>query len=228
LRSTRLLPLILVSLVFSSLPAPSALAAPNRPAAMPSLRIHFAGHGANHIAKLPTARPLILGRLTLRGQGVKNAAVGVYQAVPGRPVQLLATVKTNRHGRFSLRLPPGAPRTIAALFAPVRSNLLYEAEAVPVALAVHPHLVRPGQPIRFAGNVPSLRGGSGFVVALQVRRSGKFQTFEISHTDSRGDFHGAYHFTAGPATYRFRALITSQNAFRYAPSHSNTVRVHVT
>jgi len=228
LPTRRLLLTIALTLALSSLLTPSALGAPNPAAATPILRIHFAGQHANKIAKPPTARPLILGRLTLRGHGLKTVAVDVYQAIPGHPVQLLASVKTNNRGRFSLRLPTGAPRTIAALYAGMRSNLLYQAQTVPVTLTVHPHLVRPGRAIHFSGSVPALRGGTGFVIALQVRRSGKFQTFEVSHTDSHGAFGGAYHFAAGPATYRFRAFVTSQNAFGYAPSASNTVRVHVT
>jgi len=55
------------------------------------------------------------------------------------------------------------------------SDPLYEAQVVPAVLTVQPHVVRPGQPIRFSGSVPALRGGSRFVIALQMRRGGKLQ-----------------------------------------------------
>jgi hypothetical protein len=82
--------------------------------------------------------------------------------------------------------------------------------------------------VRFTGTVPGTPKGARARVDLQAFGGGHWLTF-ASRTLKNGTFSAAYRFTRtfSAATYRFRAVLRSDDDFPYAAGKSREVRVRV-
>ena len=135
-------------------------------------------------------RVTIAGQLANRdGQGVPGADVQVFSRSLTSPEQLVAVVQTDAQGRFRYTATGTMSRTLR--FAYAGSPLILPAQAevklrVPAAssLRVSRRRVLNGQAVTFGGRVRSLpTPPGGKLVELQVRLSGRWQTFRTTRTD---------------------------------------------
>jgi hypothetical protein len=182
---------------------------------------------------LASARPRIIGRVTAvtDGHGVAGVRVAVVERFTGHPATVGAARVSGPHGLFSILLPRGGARVVGVVGGGAASNLLSIETATAVTLAAAPTRVRAPGVVAFAGNVAGVT--SRLIVALQVRTTHGYQTFEIVRSRPDGGFAGRYRFSLGGFHYAFRAVVVAQNGFYaqtgmlYGRSQSNTVTVDV-
>jgi hypothetical protein len=183
-------------------------------------------------------RATLRGRLALSaGQPVAGAAVAVVSRVrrPGAPLVTLATVTTDRHGRFSARIPAGPSRTVGLRFAGREQALAASrgvAIRVPAASTIRASRRSLGGPgrVRFSGRLRT--GGQripdrGLVVILQGREQGRWRTFADTRTNRRGAWRTSYRFRGNPGSYPVRARIRRQAGYPYELGYSGAVTVRV-
>jgi hypothetical protein len=150
----------------------------------------------------------------------------------GSAPYVAGSVQTDSVGGFTAVLPAGPSRRIelvsrsplgvgvASLLLAVRPHVTLRAGRTHLrnhqALVMHGALSRP---------VPSL----GAVVLLQVRRGGRWQTFEATRSSAKGRFAARYRFehTSSRATYRMRAEVPQQSSYGYATGWSRAIAVRV-
>jgi hypothetical protein len=171
------------------------------------------------------------------GSPVAGAPVRVVARVrrPGAPLRAVATVTTDRRGRFSAPVKRGPSRTIGLRF-DGRGDVLRAARGVgvrvPAASTIHASrrfLAGPGR-VRFSGRMRT--GGRripdrGLVVILQGREDGRWRTFADTRTNRRGRWQASYRFRGVPGSYPVRARIRRQAGYPYELGYSRAVTVRV-
>jgi hypothetical protein len=192
----------------------------------PALRIAFAGTHTDAIIAPPMARPLVRGRLSGVQQPAGAQVTLIEQTRSGHP-QIVRVASANARGTFSVRLPPARTRSVFAVYGSLTSNALTEREAVWVQLRVDRHAIRAAHSVRFRGSLPNAQG-IRLLVALQVKRSHGYETFDILRSNTRGEFGGRFPLTIRGAHYHFRAYVPRQVGLALEPGASGSVEVTVT
>jgi len=156
--------------------------------------------------------------------------------VDGARERQVAVVTTNRRGRFSLRLPAGASRTVRIVSpggAGLQAGLRRLHVRVPwsSSLAVAPRAVAPGGSVRLSGRL-RLHGRklppSGKLVELQAFDRGRWRVF--ASTRARGAsarWSTSYRFGSRSGTYRIRARIRREGTLPFELGYSKPALVRV-
>jgi hypothetical protein len=182
-------------------------------------------------------RVQISGRLANRdGQGIAGADVQVLARSQTSPEQLVAVLHTDADGRYGYTATGSASRTLRFAYAGTSLILPTHSEVsllVPAAssLRVSRHRVLNGQAVTFAGRVRSLPApAAGKLVELQVRLSGRWQTFRTARSDPAGRWAIRYRFkrTRGVQRFRFRAALPAEAGYPFVTGRSPSIRVRVT
>jgi hypothetical protein len=185
-------------------------------------------------------RRALAGRLTgPGGTPIAGAAIEVRAtpAYAGARPAVVASPRTDASGRFSWRMPSGAPsctlriayRAHVGDAAPAVVRTLRLGVRAGVALGVSPHTTSVGGTIFFRGR---LRGGpvppSGKQLVLEARSPGSaWIEFDVVRSDARGRYRASYRFKfAGPADYSFRARSEPESDYPFEAGASNVVAVH--
>jgi hypothetical protein len=181
----------------------------------------------------------VRGRLrAYRGKGLAGRRIVALQRVrvDGAGERQVATATTSRSGRFSLRLPAGASRTVR-IVAPggggLQAGLRTLHVRVPWAssLSVAPRAVPPGGSIRLSGRLRL--GGralpeSGKLVELQAFDRGRWRVFETTRArGARARWSATYRFGGRSGTYRIRARIRREGTLPFELGYSKPVLVRV-
>jgi hypothetical protein len=182
------------------------------------------------------------GRLTdAHGKGLAHRPVAVGEAVAdgaGSAPQWRRVV-TDRAGRFSLRLEPGASRRVLVSFhgrgfAPVRHRPLALRVRAAVTLAAEPARLRTGHRVTLSGRVrpgPARIPARGKLVTVQYleRASGRWRPALVVRTGTRGHFKAHYRFryVTRTARIRLRATALPEAGWPYATGSSKRVTVEV-
>ena len=188
--------------------------------------------------KIPFGRRATLhGRLTLSaGQsyaGQTIVATSTVRRHGAKPKPAGAAV-TDRHGRFSLRIPVGPSRTYHLVFKG-SGGALGAARGVsvrvPASSTIRASRTRlGGGRVRFSGRLRN-RGqripGRGLLLVLQGRERGKWRTFEDTRTNGTGRWHVSYNFSGRPGAYPIRVRIRRQSGYPFELGYSHALTVHV-
>jgi hypothetical protein len=183
-----------------------------------------------------SGRAQIRGRLANRhGRGVAGAAIQVFSRAVTSPEQLVVVVQTDGKGRFSYRASGTMSRTLrfayggSALILPAQREVKLRVAAAG-SLRVSRRRVLNGQAVIFSGSVKSrpLPPG-GKLVELQVRLSGRWQTFRTRRTDEAGRWSIQYRFkrTRGVQRYRFRLGLPAGAGYPFTGGASRSLVVRV-
>jgi hypothetical protein len=140
---------------------------------------------------------------------------------------------TDRHGRFSIAVPPGPSRAYRLVFGGA-SGALATARGlsvrVPASSTIKASRTRlSAGRVRFSGH---LRGRGvpvprGLVVVLQGREGGKWRTFEDGRTHKKGRWHMTYRFSGRPGSYPIRLRIRRQARFPFELGYSRRLTIRV-
>ena len=181
-------------------------------------------------------RRQIAGSLTNRdGQGIRGAEVQVLATVPGQAEQLVGVVRTDQAGNFAYTAAGSTSRMLRFVYAgspvimPAESRVELTVPAVST-LRVSRHRVLNGQSVMFGGQVRSLPvPAAGKLVQVEVRVSGKWQTFRTVRTDPAGRWGLRYRFerTRGVQRYRFRVELPPEAGYPFGAGASKSIRVRV-
>lgn len=160
-------------------------------------------------------------------------------AAGGAPRERASTVRTDKSGRFGIRLAPGPSREVLATVSPTATTR--GASSRPLTLAVHSHLVLRasarvakvgGAPLVFRGKVASQGAtvpANGKVVQLQFRLPGlPWSGFRSVRTGPDGRFRYAYRFSDDDSRgvrFQFRAYAPAQTGWPFEPAGSLPVSV---
>jgi hypothetical protein len=180
----------------------------------------------------------LTGRLTSPGQnplGGRDVDISERRDVPETPWSPVATVRTNRSGRFTFRALPGPSRLLRFRYPgtpTIRGQTSFVEMRVRAStrISVDRHQVVNGEEVLFRGRV---RGGpiplTGKLLQLQVYSRGDWMTFATPRANVRGRWRYRYRFTAtrGTARYRFRARLPREAGYPYEPGASRAVWVTV-
>ncbi|MDT7784340.1 MAG: hypothetical protein QOF58_2759, partial [Pseudonocardiales bacterium] len=154
---------------------------------------------------------------------------------PGTTFAPVATVRTNRRGRFAYTVPSGRSRVIrfvyrgAPTIRPQTRLVRVKVKAATSIRASRKHVVN-GEPVTFTGEVATGPiPATGKLVELQYRDRGSWRTFRSIHTDAAGNWSFEYRFTGtrGTQRYKFRARLPRESGYAYAKGASRPVRVSV-
>lgn len=149
------------------------------------------------------------------------------------------TVRTDRSGKFTLRLEPGPSRAIVAIAGPTetrqsaRSRISNLAVHGCVCLRVSSRIARVGgRPVVFRGRVGSSGAAmpeDGVPIQLQFRLPGlPWSEFRTVETDGRGRFRYAYRFADDDSRgvrFQFRAFVPARAGWPFEPAGSRPVAV---
>ena len=188
----------------------------------------------------------LVGRLSAaRGPAAAGQPVVVVERFDAgsEPGVRRRTVRTDRDGRFELRLPPGPSRHVVAGYggspryigSAARPDYLVVSGRA--TLKVSRHRVRPGGRVRFSGSVGTAGTrlpAAGKIVELQARERGerRFRTVrQATRTDSRGRFSTSYRFGRfyrRTTRFQFRLKARGETGWPYAaPTISRPRRLTV-
>jgi hypothetical protein len=181
-------------------------------------------------------RIAITGRLTNRdGQSVARAQVQVLSRSNVSAEQAIAVVRTDAHGRYRYVATGTRNRTLR--FAYAGSPLMLPAERevklsvrAASSLRVSRRKVLNGQAVTFGGRLRTLPvAGGGKLVEMQVRLSGRWQTFRTQRTDPTGRWAIRYRFkrTRGVQRFRFRVRLPAEAAYPFVAGASRSITVRV-
>ena len=213
--------------------ATSTPAAPSAPRGV--LTFAFKGTTKPSITSRYDAPPTITGLLRdSNGAALPDVAVRIDTRLLVRDAAFapLRTVTTDKHGAFTLRLPRGPSREIqaTALTGDAASVALLRTTVIaPVHLTSSRRSTRNRHAVTFAGSVPGTPKGARTRVDLQAwGAGGRWLTF-ASPTLRHGKFSASYRFTRtfSTSTYRFRAVLRTDEDFPYAAGKSREIRVRV-
>lgn len=218
----------------SPIPSPSPLP-PSSPQSSPSC---LTGVAPRVSTRLPRSTVSFGSRARYAGRVTDSARRGVAGATVQvlRGSRIVATARTTRSGRFSLRLAPGTTRTVRAAV-PVAGGLACSTvRRLKVraggSLAASRRSARVGQTISFSGRI---RGRSfprgGKLVVLQARdRDGRWRPVRNVRTSRTGRYRTSYRFSAsrGRFTFRFRVQIPRERGFPYVLGFSPSRPVTIT
>jgi hypothetical protein len=178
----------------------------------------------------------VAGSLTNRdGQGIAGAEVQVLATVPGQAEQLVGVVRTDQAGNFAYTAAGSTSRTLRFVYVgspvvrPAESRIELTVPAVST-LRVNRHRVLNGQSVTFSGQVRSVPvPATGKLVQVEVRVSGKWQTFRTVRTDPAGRWGLRYRFerTRGVQRYRFRVALPREAGYPFGAGASKSIRVQV-
>jgi hypothetical protein len=201
-----------------------------------------AGFGKRRPRRRTTVRfgraTFVRGRLTNEaGAPIGGAVIRVATRVLGGRFREQPPVSTGPDGGFAYRAPRGPSRRIRLSYTPFAEDTrpavtrtVRMRTRAGVRMRVNRHRVAPGGRVVFRGR---LRGGRvprrGVLVVLQGHQRGfGWRTFKTVRARG-GRFRGRYRFvrTAGPATFRFRAVVRAQPAYPWATGRSRPVRVRL-
>jgi hypothetical protein len=181
-------------------------------------------------------RAPIAGRLVNSdGDGIVDAQLQVVSRADGQAEQLVATLETDTNGRFHYATTGSSSRIIELVYAgsphvlPAQRHLRMRVPAATSA-RVRPQQVLNGQAVTFVGRV---RGrpvpASGKLVELQVRVSGRWQTFRTTRSDAAGRWTSRYRFrrTRGVVWYRFRVQLPREAGYPFEIGTSRALMVRV-
>ncbi|MEJ7788209.1 MAG: carboxypeptidase-like regulatory domain-containing protein, partial [Solirubrobacteraceae bacterium] len=175
----------------------------------------------------------IAGRLTNpQGDGVPGAQVQVLGRTRTSPEQPLGTVTTDAKGRYSYTARASSSRTLRFAYAGTGTILPSTREVellvpAPSTIGVDRRRVVNGQAVAFRGRLRSPQAGK--LVELQVRLSGRFQTFKTVRTGPRGVWTLGYRFrrTCGNTRFTFRAQVPREQAYPFETGRSRPLAVKV-
>lgn len=172
-------------------------------------------------------RPRIGGQV--RGAGGSGAEVRIIEVGPG--LRELKRTRTDRTGRFSVRLPRGSSRTLRVGVAGRAEGTLscsreFHVDVEAGVTLKAPRAVR-GRRIRFSGRLRS--PAPGLEIELEAFDGGRWRHVESAQTNRRGRFTASYRLprTARSRSVRFRARVPEQPPYPYAPGTSRAVRVRI-
>jgi hypothetical protein len=181
-------------------------------------------------------RAEIRGRLADRnGHGFAGASIQVLSRSVASADRLEAVVQTSDDGRFRYLAAGTMSRTLRLVFGgsplvlPTQREVAVRVPAAGSLKVKRRHLLN-GQVARFSGRVRSVPlPAGGKLVELQVRLSGRWQTFRTRRTDDAGRWSIPYRFrrTTGVQRYRFRLRLPSEAAYPFATGTSRPLVVTV-
>src|SRR4051794_17990145 len=170
-------------------------------------------------------RVQVSGRLANRdGQGIAGVEVRVFSSSPISPEQLVAVLQTDGNGQYRYTATGSTDRTLRFAYAgsplilPAQSEIGMTVPAL-TSLRVNRRRLLNGQAARFTGRVRTLpTPAGGKLVELQVRLSGRWQTFRTTRTDTAGRWAIQYRFkrTRGVQRFRFRARLPREADYPFA------------
>ncbi len=180
----------------------------------------------------------VRGRLvTPEGNPMQDVEVQAFTQIRDgmTPPRLIATVRTNRTGRFSFLVRRGPSRTIRIRYGGtnhIRSATRTLALNVRSRTTIAPSRIRlsNGETVRFRGRIRTGRiPDRGKLVELQVWVRGRWRTFATTRAGRQGRWRYPYRFdgTRGTQTYRFRAKVPPEAGYPFATGRSRVVRVRV-
>jgi hypothetical protein len=170
-----------------------------------------------------------------------GAAIKVIErfAAGSFPAERVSTARTDKNGRFGIRLEPGPSREVLAMVPSTATTRA--ANSSPLSLAVHSHLVLRasarvakigGSPLIFRGKIASQGARmpvDGKVVQLQFRLPGlPWSEFRSVRTGPNGRFRYAYRFSDDDSRgvrFQFRAYAPAQAGWPFEPAGSLPVAV---
>lgn len=178
----------------------------------------------------------LTGRLTSKeGQGIGDAPIQVVARGPGGAEQLIATLRSRTDGRFGYSVRGDSSRTLAFRY-PGTSVTLPTAKSVEVKVpaattaTVSRRRVLNGDQVQFTGRVLTQPlPAAGKLVELQVKLSGKYQTFRTQPSGPDGRWTIAYRFKRirGVQHFSFRARVPSESGYPFAVGYSKEIHVQV-
>src|SRR3954454_22275734 len=181
-------------------------------------------------------RVKIIGRLANRdGQGIAGAEIQVLSRSPVSAEQLVAVLRTDGAGGYSYTATGSMDRTLcfayggSPLMLPAQSEVSL-AVAAASSIRVSRRRVLNGQAVTFAGRLRTLPVlPSGKLVEMQVRVSGRWQTFRTARTDPAGRWAIRYRFkrTRGVQRYRFRLALPPEAGYPFGAGASRSLTVRV-
>lgn len=181
-------------------------------------------------------RVTVSGRLANRdGQGIAGAEIRVLSRSPVSPDELVGVVQTDAEGNYRYTATGSTNRTLRFAYAgsPVVLPSLSEVRLnVPAAgsLGVSRRRVLNGQAVTFTGALRTLPVPPvGKLVELQVRLSGRWQTFRTTRTGRAGRWAIRYRFkrTRGVQRFRFRAGLPREAGYPFGDGASRSLTVRV-
>ena len=188
-------------------------------------------------ARVTHGRPVrITGRLAdPAGRGIADAEVQVFSRSNVSSDQLIAVTRTDANGDFAYTATAGTTSTLRFVYAGSPLTLPAQGEVglrVPAAssLRVSRRRVLNGQAVTFRGRLstqPVPAGGK--LVELQVRLSGRWQTFRTMRTGPAGEWAIRYRFkrTRGVQRFRFRLALPGETGYPFEAGVSRSVKVRV-
>jgi hypothetical protein len=178
----------------------------------------------------------VVGRLTSAGGlGIPGAEVQVLARSATSAEQPEALLHTDGEGRYSYTATASMSRSLRLVYAGSSAVLPAQAEVrllVPAgsSLGVNHRNVLNGQAVTFGGRVLTLPvPAGGKLVELQVRLSGRWQTFRTARTDASGRWTVRYRFkrTRGVQRFRFRVHLPPEANYPFESGSSRSLRVRV-
>ena len=180
----------------------------------------------------------LTGRLTSPGKnplGGRDVDISEWRYTPGSSWSPVATVRTDRQGRFTFRALPGPNRLLRFRYPGTptirgQTSLVEMRVRASTRISVDRNHVVNGEDVLFRGRI---RGGPipppGKLLQLQVYSRGAWLTFATPRANMRGRWRHRYRFTAtrGTTRYRFRARLPREAGFPYEPGVSRAVWVTV-
>jgi len=178
-------------------------------------------------------RVTIAGRLANSdGQGIAGAQVQVFSRTPVAAETLAAVIATDADGRYHYRARAGSTRTLRFSYAGTALILPAQREVtllVPAATTMRAssRILKNGEAVTFAGRLGAPAADK--LVELQVRLSGRFQTFRTARTGPQGRWSVGYRFrrTCGTTRFDFRARLPKEAGYPFETGRSRTVPVTV-
>jgi hypothetical protein len=178
----------------------------------------------------------IAGQLRTRsGRVMSGAEVQILERSAVSPERMLATLRTDQHGRWVYLARATSTSVLRVLHAGTATTLPSQREVtllVPAASTVraHPRRLLNGQAVTFRGTLRSRPiPAAGKLIELQVVLSGRWQTFQTVRSDARGSWTVRYRFrrSCGLTRYRFRARLPAEAGYPFEAGRTRAVVVRV-
>ena len=182
-------------------------------------------HGANIVGSLADAS----------GNPVRGATICVEGQLLGvhRETVPIAVETTDAHGHFTYKLRAGPNRRVKVGYRhdsyQVNRLLRFEAHARPT-MHLSPSLLGAGGVVHITGKIPGPKAGSRSVeIKASAPHSSRWYPAGAATTNRHGVYHFDYRFdnTNSTTVYRFRAEISHQGEYSWAPGHSKSALVKV-
>jgi hypothetical protein len=200
------------------------------------LNATFAGSGSEAVTTKFGKSAELTGTLAdAAGDPISGATICVQAQVEGEPAPPapIATTRTDAHGEFTYKVPPGPNRDLLIAYRrdsfQVGRKLSVHAHAQP-SLRIRPSRVTRGGTIRLTGTLPGPDPAERVIILQAATLHGsRWLTFREAVTNRNGHYHASYRFDreSSTITYRFRALVLPQSEYKYDAGTSKPVRVKV-